>query len=369
MRIADIAPDFTAETTHGPISFHSWLGDDWGILFSHPKDFTPVCTTELGYMAKLKPEFDKRGVKVIGLSVDAVDRHAGWAKDIEETQGLAPNFPMIGDPTLAISKLYDMLPAAADGDAAKRTAADNQTVRNVYVIGPDKKIKLVIAYPMTTGRNFDEVLRVVDSLQLTAKHRLATPVNWQPGQEVIIAGSVSNDEAKAMFPGGWKQPKPYLRIVPQPGAGRVHYRHDGIASYDAPIDKVLQYMSAGGHPHVAFKRHELVSRAGDLVTIAAEVFNPDGSTSSMTIEHTIGADRVSTVMKGGPFDGARFAQTYTSVGGRTRGDLEGDFPAMPGMSADEELKMIDGFFTMVLGEDQVTLRTWSPKGPSKGKVQ
>jgi thioredoxin-dependent peroxiredoxin len=219
LRIADIAPDFTADTTQGPISFHAWLGSDWGILFSHPKDFTPVCTTELGYVAKLKPEFDKRGVKVIGLSVDPVAKHDGWAKDIEETQGVAPNFPMIGDPTLAVSKLYDMLPATADGDASARTAADNQTVRTVYVIGPDKKIKLTISYPMTTGRNFDEVLRVIDSLQLTAKHRVATPVNWKQGEDVIIVTSVSNDEAKVLYPAGWKQPKPYLRIVPQPGSG------------------------------------------------------------------------------------------------------------------------------------------------------
>jgi alkyl hydroperoxide reductase subunit AhpC len=218
LRIADTAPDFQAETTDGPISFHEWLGSGWGILFSHPKDYTPVCTTELGYMAKLKPEFDKRGVKVIGLSVDAVDKHHGWAKDIEETQGVAPNFPMIGDPSLAVAKLYDMLPAAAGGDSAARTAADNQTVRTVYVIGPDKKIKLMISYPMTTGRNFDEVLRVVDSLQLTAKHRVATPVNWKPGEDVIIAGSVSSEEAKTIYPDGWKQPKPYLRIVPQPGS-------------------------------------------------------------------------------------------------------------------------------------------------------
>jgi alkyl hydroperoxide reductase subunit AhpC len=216
LRINDIAPDFQAETTEGPISFHDWLGTSWGILFSHPKDFTPVCTTELGYMARLKPEFDKRNVKIIGLSVDPTDRHAGWAKDIAETQGYAPNFPMIGDPTLAVSKLYDMLPAAAGDSSEGRTAADNQTVRNVYVIGPDKKIKLLISYPMTTGRNFDEVLRVVDSLQLTAKHRVATPVNWQQGDEVIIAGSVSNDEAKQLYPQGWKEPKPYIRIVPQP---------------------------------------------------------------------------------------------------------------------------------------------------------
>ena len=216
LRINDIAPDFKAETTDGPISFHAWLGDSWGILFSHPKDFTPVCTTELGYVAKLKPEFDKRGVKVIGLSVDAVDRHQGWAKDIAETQGTAPNFPMIGDPTLTVSKLYDMLPAEAAGEAGGRTAADNQTVRTVYVIGPDKKIKLMISYPMTTGRNFDEILRVVDSMQLTAKHTVATPVNWKQGEDVIIVTSVSNDDAKKLFPAGFKEVKPYLRVVAQP---------------------------------------------------------------------------------------------------------------------------------------------------------
>jgi thioredoxin-dependent peroxiredoxin len=218
LRIGSAAPDFTADTTQGPISFHEWLDDGWGILFSHPKDFTPVCTTELGYMAKLKPEFDRRGVKIIGLSVDPVDKHGAWARDIEETQGHAPNFPMIGDPSLAISKLYDMLPESAGDSAEGRTAADNQTVRNVYVIGPDKKIKLMIAYPMTTGRNFDELLRVVDSLQLTAAHRVSTPVNWQQGDDVIIAGSVSNEEARTIYPDGWKEPKPYLRIVPQPGA-------------------------------------------------------------------------------------------------------------------------------------------------------
>jgi alkyl hydroperoxide reductase subunit AhpC len=221
LRIGDASPDFKAETTQGPISFHDWLGAGWGILFSHPKDYTPVCTTELGYMARLKPEFDKRGVKVIGLSVDPVDKHHGWAKDIEETQGVAPNFPMIGDPTLSVSKLYDMLPADAGDSCDGRTAADNQTVRNVYVIGPDKKVKLVISYPMTTGRNFDEVLRVIDSLQLTAKHRVATPVNWKQGEDVIIAGSVSNDEAKTIYPNGWKEPKPYIRIVPQPGAAKA----------------------------------------------------------------------------------------------------------------------------------------------------
>jgi len=216
LRLGDIAPDFQAETTQGPIRFHDWLGNSWGVLFSHPKDFTPVCTTELGYMARVKPEFDKRNVKIIGLSVDPVDRHSGWAKDIEETQGTAPNYPIIGDPDLAISKLYEMLPAEASGDPSKRTAADNQTVRNVYVIGPDKKLKLILVYPMTTGRNFDEVLRVIDSLQLTAKHRVATPVNWKQGEDVIIAGSVNDEEAKKIYPQGWKAPRPYIRIVPQP---------------------------------------------------------------------------------------------------------------------------------------------------------
>jgi len=217
MRIGQTAPDFEANTTQGPIHFHEWLGDSWGIIFSHPKDFTPVCTTELGYMAKLKPEFDKRHVKVIGLSVDPVDKHGLWAKDIEETQGTAVNFPMIGDTTLEVSKLYDMLPEEAGDSCDGRTAADNQTVRTVYVIGPDKKIKLLMAYPMTTGRNFDEILRVIDSMQLTAKYRVATPVNWKNGENVIIAGSVSNDEAKTIYPEGWQEPKPYLRIVPQPG--------------------------------------------------------------------------------------------------------------------------------------------------------
>src|ERR1043165_10083458 len=216
LKIGDTAPDFRAETTEGPISFHDWIGDSWVVLFSHPKDFTPVCTTELGYMAKMKPEFDKRNVKIIGLSVDPVDRHSGWSKDIEETQGTAPNYPIIGDPDLAISKLYEMLPAEASGDPSKRTAADNQTVRNVYVIGPDKKLKLILVYPMTTGRNFDEVLRGIDSLQLTAKHKVATPVNWKHGEDVIIAGSVSDDDAKKQYPQGWKAPKPYIRIVPQP---------------------------------------------------------------------------------------------------------------------------------------------------------
>ena len=216
IRLGDVAPDFTAETTEGTINFHEWLGDGWGILFSHPKDFTPVCTTELGYMAKIKPEFDRRDVKLIGLSVDPVDKHKKWSQDIEETQGHAPNYPMIGDTDFNVSKLYGMLGADVSGDPADRTAADNQTVRNVFVIGPDKKVKLILVYPMTTGRNFDEVLRVIDSLQLTAKHKVATPVNWQQGDDVIIAGSVSNDEAKEKYPDGWKEPRPYIRIVPQP---------------------------------------------------------------------------------------------------------------------------------------------------------
>jgi alkyl hydroperoxide reductase subunit AhpC len=216
MQIGDTAPHFAAETTEGRIHFHDWLGDSWGVLFSHPKDFTPVCTTELGYMAKIKPEFDRRNVKVIGLSVDPVDKHSDWASDIEETQGHAPNYPMIGDADFNVSKLYGMLPASTSGDPAERTPADNQTVRNVFVVGPDKKIKLVLVYPMTTGRNFDEVLRVIDSLQLTAKHKVATPVNWKQGENVIISGSVSNDEAKETYPDGWESPKPYIRIVPQP---------------------------------------------------------------------------------------------------------------------------------------------------------
>jgi thioredoxin-dependent peroxiredoxin len=215
LTINDTAPDFTAQSTEGEIHFHDWIGDSWAVLFSHPKDFTPVCTTELGYMAKIKPEFDKRGVKIIGISVDSTGDHEGWAKDIEETQGVAPNYPIIGDDDFKVAKLYDMLPAEVEGDAKSRTPADNQTVRNVFVIGPDKKVKLVLVYPMTTGRNFDEVLRVLDSLQLTANHRVATPVNWQQGDKVIIAGSVSNEEAKEIF-GEWEQPKPYIRIVPQP---------------------------------------------------------------------------------------------------------------------------------------------------------
>jgi len=215
LQIGDTAPDFEAETTEGKISFHDWIGDSWAVLFSHPKDFTPVCTTELGYMASIKPEFDKRNTKIIGLSVDSTGDHEGWAKDIEETQGTAPNYPIIADADFKVSKLYGMLPAETSGDPGERTPADNQTVRNVFVIGPDKKVKLILVYPMTTGRNFDEVLRVIDSLQLTAKHKVATPVNWNPGENVIIAGSVSNEQAKETF-GDWESPKPYIRIVPDP---------------------------------------------------------------------------------------------------------------------------------------------------------
>jgi alkyl hydroperoxide reductase subunit AhpC len=216
LQIGDTAPNFEAETTEGVVRFHDWIGNSWAVLFSHPKDFTPVCTTELGYMAKIRPEFDKRGVKIIGLSVDPLGSHHGWASDIKETQGFAPNYPIVADAGFKVSKLYGMLPAAVSGDPAKRTPADNQTVRNVFVIGPDKKIKLVLVYPMTTGRNFDEVLRVIDSLQLTAKHKVATPVNWKQGEDVIIAGSVTDDDARKTYPQGWKAPRPYIRIVPQP---------------------------------------------------------------------------------------------------------------------------------------------------------
>jgi alkyl hydroperoxide reductase subunit AhpC len=216
LKIGSTAPDFEADTTEGKIRFHDWLGDSWGVLFSHPKDFTPVCTTELGYMAKIKPEFDRRNVKIIGLSVDSADDHERWAQDIGETQGTAPNYPIIGDKDFNVSKLYGMLDEEVGGDAHDRTPADNQTVRNVFVIGPDKKIKLILVYPMSTGRNFDEVLRVVDSLQLTANHQVSTPAQWQQGDKVIISGSVSNDQAREIYPDGWEEPKPYIRIVPQP---------------------------------------------------------------------------------------------------------------------------------------------------------
>jgi thioredoxin-dependent peroxiredoxin len=221
LQLGDVAPDFEADTTEGRIKFHDWIGDSWAVLFSHPKDFTPVCTTELGYMASIEPEFAKRDVKIIGLSIDPLDRHEEWAKDIEDTQGTAPNYPIISDADFNVARLYGMLPADVSGSAEDRTPVDNQTVRNVFVIGPDKKIKLILVYPMTTGRNFDEVLRVVDSLQLTAKHKVATPAQWQQGKDVIIAGSVSNDEAKEKYPDGWEEPRPYIRIVPQSEAEKV----------------------------------------------------------------------------------------------------------------------------------------------------
>jgi len=221
LQLGDVAPDFEADTTQGRIKFHDWIDGSWAVLFSHPKDFTPVCTTELGYMARIQPDFESRGVKIIGLSVDPTDRHEEWAKDIEETQGTAPQYPIISDEHYEISKAYGMLEKDVSGDAADRTPADNQTVRNVFVIGPDKKIKLILVYPMTTGRNFDEVLRVIDSLQLTANHKVATPAQWQQGDDVIISGSVKEDEAKELFPEGWEQPKPYIRIVPQPGKEKV----------------------------------------------------------------------------------------------------------------------------------------------------
>ena len=216
LTIGDVAPDFEADTTEGRINFHDWIGESWAVMFSHPKDFTPICTTELGYMAKIKPDFDSRGVKIIGLSVDPIDKHAAWSADIEETQGYAPNYPMIADVDFNVSQLYGMLGADVSGDPADRTAVDNQTVRNVFVIGPDKKVKLILVYPMTTGRNFDEVIRVIDSLQLTAKHKVSTPVNWKPGEDVVIAGSVTDDQARELWPDGWESPKPYIRIVQDP---------------------------------------------------------------------------------------------------------------------------------------------------------
>jgi alkyl hydroperoxide reductase subunit AhpC len=241
LRLGEIAPDFEAETTEGRIRFHEWIGESWAVLFSHPRSYTPVCTTELGYMAKIKPEFDRRGVKIIGLSVDPVDQHAGWAADIADTQGVAPNYPLIGDADFTVTKLYDMLPANTTGDPAQRSAADNQTVRNVFVIGPDKKIKLILVYPMATGRNFDEVLRVIDSLQLTTNHKVATPVHWRPGEDVIVAGSVSDDEARRTYPRGFRAPRPYLRIVPQPAICRP-----GVATGSAAPSPVVPELRVAG---------------------------------------------------------------------------------------------------------------------------
>ena len=360
LRLGDIAPDFEAQTTEGRISFHQWLGESWGMLFSHPKDFTPVCTTELGYLARLKSEFTRRDTKVIGLSVDPVEDHVRWAKDIEATQGQAPNYPLIGDPELAISKLYDMLPAETEGGADGRTAATNQTVRTVFLIGPDKKIKLTLMYPMTTGRNFDELLRVIDSLQLTAKHRVSTPANWEPGEDVIIVPAVSDEEARKAFPQGWRAPRPYLRYVPQPnGARSVQYRKDAVATFDAPVEKVFRYMSAGEHPHQGMKSHKLVGQNGNVVTVAAEMYNPDGSTFTTQVTHRLDAPRgIETRMAGGPFDGARFTHSYTPMNGKTRVDIEGTFPAMPGRTEAEVLQMVDGFFTHVFAEDTETLKRW-----------
>jgi alkyl hydroperoxide reductase subunit AhpC len=356
-----VAPDFEAQTTEGPLKFHEWLGNSWGVLFSHPKDFTPVCTTELGAVARLKPEFDKRNTKVIGLSVDPVEKHVMWSHDIQETQGYAPNYPMIGDIDLKISKLYGMLPADTAGTSEGRTAADNQTVRSVFVVGPDKKIKLSISYPMTTGRNFHEVLRVIDSLQLTAGHKVATPANWEPGEDVIIVPSVSDDDARKVYPEGWRAPRPYMRFVPQPGTKKsVHYKKAGIATFDAVPDKIFKYMSAGNHKHQAFKSHRLVGASDNVVTIECEIYNPDGSTHKTTITHKLNPPvGVETTMTGGPFDGARFVHSYTAAEGKTHVDLEGHFPAFPGMPEAEELKMIDGFFSSVFAEDTATLRTWS----------
>src|ERR671931_528668 len=267
LKIGDTAPDFEADTTEGRIRFHDWIGDSWAVLFSHPKDFTPVCTTELGYMAKVKPEFERRNVKIIGLSVDSTDDHEAWAKDIEETQGAAPNYPIISDSDFEISKLYGMLPADTSGDAKARTPADNQTVRNVFVVGPDKKVKLMLVYPMTTGRNFDEVLRVIDSLQLTAAHKVATPVNWNPGEDVIIAGSVSDEAAKELF-GEWDAPKPYIRIVPQPSSLRGSPRSVGSAGLTSPPARARgpcgQLWRAHGLPARTWRQISWPRRGGSL---------------------------------------------------------------------------------------------------------
>jgi thioredoxin-dependent peroxiredoxin len=361
LSIGDVAPDFEADTTEGRIRFHEWLGGSWGVLFSHPKDFTPVCTTELGSVARLKPEFDKRNTKVIGLSVDSVDSHVRWSRDIQETQGKAPNYPMIGDTELKVAKAWSMLPATTEGVADKRTAADNHTVRSVFVIGPDKKIKLTIAYPMTTGRNFHEILRAIDSLQMTVSHKVSTPANWEPGEDVIIAGSVSDDEAKKTYPNGWRAPKPYMRFVPSPVTAKptVRYKKNGIGTFPVPVDTIFQYMSEGGHPHAAFKSHRLVNLNGNVVTIEAEIYNPDGSTFTTMITHRLNRPAgVETTMSGGPFDGARFVHAYVpSANGTTTVNLEGDFPAFPGMPEADQLAMIDGFFRTAFTEDAETLRS------------
>jgi alkyl hydroperoxide reductase subunit AhpC len=360
LRIGDVAPNFTAETTEGRINFHEWLGDSWGVLFSHPKDFTPVCTTELGTVARLKPEFDKRKTKVIGLSVDSVESHTRWAKDIEETQGHAPNYPMIGDTDLAVSKAFQMLSAEVEGVAEGRTAADNQTVRSVFVVGPDKKIKLSLSYPMSTGRNFHELLRAIDSLQLTANYKVATPANWETGEDVIILPSVSADDAKKAFPDGWRAPKPYMRFVPQPNAKKVvRYRRDDAGAFDAPLDRIFAYMSAGDHPHQAFKSHKLVGKSGNIVTIDSEIYTPEGATFKTIITHKLSKPNgIESTMTGGAFDGARFNTSYKQASGKVVVGIDGEFPAMAGVPEADQLKMIDGFFTQAFNEDAVTLRTW-----------
>ena len=363
LRIGDIAPNFTAETTEGRINFHEWLGNSWGVLFSHPKDFTPVCTTELGTMARLKPEFDKRNTRIIGLSVDPVESHVRWSKDIEETQGYAPNYPMIGDTDLAVAKAFDMLSAEIGGGSEGRTAADNQTVRSVFVVGPDKKIKLSLSYPMSTGRNFHELLRALDSLQLTATYKVATPANWETGEDVIILPSISNEDAQKTYPEGWRAPKPYMRIVPQPNAKKtLRYRREGVGSFEAPLDWVFAYMSADNHPHQALKSYKLLGKSGNIVTVESEMYNPDGSTFKTTITHKLNQPLgIDTTMTGGGFDGARFALRYTKVDGAVRVDIDGEFPAFPDMPEADELKMIDGFFTQIFSEDAVTLKTWAPR--------
>ncbi|MFI5135022.1 MAG: hypothetical protein ACHQD9_04125, partial [Chitinophagales bacterium] len=276
--------------------------------------------------------------------------------------GYAVNYPIISDADMAVAKLYNMLPAEEPGTFEGRTAAMNQTVRSIFIVGPDKKVKLMISYPMTTGRNFNEVLRVLDSMQLTANYKVATPVNWNEGEDVIIVPAVSDAEAKEKFPNGWKTIKPYLRIVPQPGAATksVHYKKDGITTFSATVENVFKYMSAGNHRHAAFKSHKLLSVEGNVVTIDAEIFNPDGSTFKTTITHKLNQPKgVETKMTGGAFDGARFTHSYTPMGNKTKVDLEGDFPAFPNMNEADELKMIDGFFSAVFAEDTETLKTWS----------
>ena len=362
LRLNDIAPDFRAETTQGTINFHEWIGDGWTVLFSHPKDFTPVCTTELGSMAQLEPEFKKRNAKILALSIDPVESHLRWKNDIEETEGSAVNYPIIGDTDLSIAKLYDMLAADETGTAEGRTSSTNQTVRCVFIIGPDKRIKLMLTYPMNTGRNFPEILRTLDSMQLTANHKVATPANWKFGEEVIIMPSVSDAEAKEKYPQGWKSVNRYIRLVSQPGnlQPSVQYRKDGMATVDATIDNIFEYMKEGGHVHQAFKSHRRTGIEGNVVTIEGEIYNPDGSTFKTTITQKLNYPKsIETTMDGGAFSGARFNHIYTAMGNKTNVDLEGTFPVIPGMSEGDELNMIDQFFTMIYTEDAATLKSRS----------